>query len=76
MCFLLLEDEGLFGVFVNIVGGVVGGDSFEVDIVVGEGVWLMLMIVVVEKVYCVLGVVVWFNIVLKVDVGVCLCWLL
>ena len=69
------EAEGLSAVFVNTVGGVAGGDRFDIEIAAGEGARLTLTTAVAEKVYRALGDAAQLNIALKAAGRAHLGWL-
>src|SRR3954469_5297436 len=69
------EAEGLSGVFVNMAGGIAGGDRFDIDIRAGEGTRLTLTTAAAEKVYRAPGPAAQLNIALKVEGGAHLAWL-
>jgi urease accessory protein len=69
------EGEGLSGVFVNTAGGVAGGDSFDIDIIAGQGSRLTLTTAAAEKVYRAPGAAAQLTISLKIAAGAHLSWL-
>lgn len=69
------EGEGLSGVFVNTAGGVAGGDSFDIDIIAGQGSRLTLTTAAAEKVYRAPGAAAQLTISLKIVAGAHLSWL-
>jgi len=69
------EAEGLSAVFVNTVGGVAGGDRFDIDIAAGEGARLTLTTAAAEKIYRAGSGPAQLNISLKAAAGSHLGWL-
>src|SRR5438128_10791104 len=69
------EQEGLSGVFVNTVGGIAGGDRFDIDIAAGEGTRLTLTTAAAEKVYRAPSAAARLSTALKAVSGAHLAWL-
>ena len=69
------EGEGLSGVFVNTAGGVAGGDSFGIDVTVGQGSRLTLTTAAAEKVYRTPVTAAQLEIALRAGAGAHLAWL-
>ncbi len=69
------EDQGLSAVLVNTAGGIAGGDSFEVDVAIGEGSRLTVTTAAAEKVYRTDGAPAELHIALKAEGRSHLSWL-
>ena len=69
------EDHGLSAVFVNTAGGVAGGDSFGIDIAVGDGARLAVTTAAAEKIYRSHGPDSRLDIALSVKAGGYLAWM-
>lgn len=60
---------------INIFGGLIGGDQLDIEVFVGIGCYLILIMQVVECVYCFKEGYVWMDLYLFVVFGVLLYWL-
>jgi urease accessory protein len=62
-------------VILNTAGGVAGGDTFGLDVAVGEGARLVVTTAAAEKVYRTLGPEATIDVKLSVEAGASLAWL-
>ena len=68
------EGEGLSAMLVNTAGGVAGGDTFDVDVTLGNHSRLTLTTTSAEKIYRSHGPDATINVTLRVGDGACLAW--